>query len=236
MNQGGNRSKIVGILGGMGPEATADLFLKIIRLTPALKDQDHIRVIIDSNPKIPDRTAYILGKGEDPFPALLETALNLKRAGVDFIIMPCNTAHYFLKRLEKETGLPFISIIDAALEELKERVSPPARVGILATDGTIRAGIYHESLKKEGFTPVVPSDERQKLVMKCIYEGVKAGRIAEAREWIKAPLGELQALGVKAIILGCTELPVLFDRTCHKEVLMIDATLALAKKVVSIAS
>lgn len=233
MNQGG--SKVIGILGGMGPEATADLFLKIIRLTPASRDQDHIRVIIDSNPKIPDRTAYILGKGEDPFPALLETALNLKKAGVNFIIMPCNTAHYFLERLEKETGLPFISIVDAAVEELKIKIASPAKVGILATDGTIKAEIYHKGLKREGFIPVVPSDEKQKIVMKCIYEGVKAGKISEAREWIKEPLKELANLGVKAIILGCTELPILVSGDYYDGIIIVDATMALAKKAVDFA-
>lgn len=233
MNQGG--SKVIGILGGMGPEATADLFLKIIRLTPASRDQDHIRVIIDSNPKIPDRTAYILGKGEDPFPALLETALNLKKAGVNFIIMPCNTAHYFLERLEKETGLPFISIVDAAVEELKIKIASPAKVGILATDGTIKAEIYHKGLKREGFIPVVPSDEKQKIVMKCIYEGVKAGKISEAREWIKEPLKELANLGVKAIILGCTELPILVSGDYYNGIIIVDATMALAKKAVDFA-
>lgn len=233
MNQGG--SKVIGILGGMGPEATADLFLKIIRLTPASRDQDHIRVIIDSNPKIPDRTAYILGKGEDPFPALLETALNLKKAGVNFIIMPCNTAHYFLERLEKETGLPFISIVDAAVEELKIKIASPAKVGILATDGTIKAEIYHKGLKREGFIPVVPSDEKQKVVMKCIYEGVKAGKISEAREWIKEPLKELANLGVKAMILGCTELPILVSGDYYNGIIIVDATMALAKKAVDFA-
>lgn len=233
MNRDGSR--IIGILGGMGPEATADLFLKIIKLTPALKDQDHIRVIIDSNPKIPDRTAYILGKGEDPFPALLETALNLKKAGVDFVIMPCNTAHYFLDRLERETGLYFISIVDVAIEELKRSISPPAKVGVLATDGTIKAEIYHKGLRKEGFIPIVPSGERQKIVMKCIYEGVKAGRVSEAKEWIREPLEELADSGVKAIILACTELPILVNENYYNGILIIDATMALAKKAVNFA-
>ncbi|GAJ09165.1 unnamed protein product, partial [marine sediment metagenome] len=88
--------KIIGILGGMGPEATIDLFYKIIKFNPSEKDQDHLRIIIDNNPKIPDRTAAILGKGEDPLPALQETARNLEKAGANFIIIPCNTAHYFL--------------------------------------------------------------------------------------------------------------------------------------------
>lgn len=227
--------KIIGILGGMGPEATADLFLKIIRVTPATKDQDHIRVIIDSNPKIPDRTAYILGKGEDPFPLLLETALNLKRAGADFIIMPCNTAHYFLERLEKCSGVPFISIVDSAIGELKKRVPPGSKVGILATDGTLRSGIYHGGLEREGFIPVVPSEEGQRLVMKSIYEGVKAGRTEEARFWIEKPLYELIEQEAKAVILACTELPLLFSRLEVNGVPLIDATLALAKAAVEFA-
>ncbi|GAH53208.1 unnamed protein product, partial [marine sediment metagenome] len=104
--------KIIGILGGMGPEATVDLFHKIIKFTPAKKDQDHFRIIIDNNPKIPDRTAAILGKGEDPLPALQETARNLEKAGVDFIIIPCNTAHYFLPQIQKSVNIPVLNMIE----------------------------------------------------------------------------------------------------------------------------
>ncbi len=233
MSQGGD--KVIGILGGMGPEATVDLFLKIVKLTPASRDQDHLRVIVDSNPKIPDRTAYVLGRGEDPFPALLSTALNLKRAGADFLIMPCNTAHYFIERLEREAGIPFISIVEAAIEELREKVLSPAKVGILATDGTIKTGIYHKGLEKLGFTPVIPSEKGQRLVMRSIYEGVKAGRLEEAKSWIRVPVDELISYGVKAIILGCTELPLLFKDNKIGEVYLVDATLALAKKAVKVA-
>ncbi len=233
MNRSG--SKIIGILGGMGPEATADLFLKIIRLTPACKDQDHLRVIIDSNPKIPDRTAFILGSGEDPFPALLKTALNLKKAGVDFAIMPCNTAHYFLERLVEESGLPFLSIVEATYKEIASKVIPPAKIGLLATDGTIKARIYHDVLEKRGYTLLCPSPEGQKLVMKSVYDGVKAGKLDEAKRWIGKPLRELIDGGVKAIVLGCTELPLLFKEEEIEGIFLVDSTLALAKMAVEIA-
>ena len=103
--------KIIGILGGMGPEATIDLFQKIVKLTPAQQDQEHLRIIIDNNPKIPDRTKAILHGGENPLPELIKTAQNLERAGADFIIIACNTAHYYLPEIQKTVNITIFSIM-----------------------------------------------------------------------------------------------------------------------------
>ncbi|GAH56604.1 unnamed protein product, partial [marine sediment metagenome] len=140
--------KIIGILGGMGPEATIDLFYKIIKFTPAEKDQDHFRIIIDNNPKIPDRTAAILGKGEDPLPALQETARNLEKAGVDFIIIPCNTAHYFLPQIQKSVNIPVLNMIEETAKETRKRIFPIQKVGLLASMGIYKTEIYHQHFKK----------------------------------------------------------------------------------------
>ncbi|HET6780529.1 MAG TPA: amino acid racemase, partial [bacterium] len=104
--------KVIGVLGGLGPWATLDLFEKILTLTPAAKDQDHLRLIIDNNPKIPDRSPAILGTGEDPTPALVETARNLERAGADFIVIPCNTAHFFYDAVRRAVSIPVLHIMD----------------------------------------------------------------------------------------------------------------------------
>lgn len=135
--------KVIGILGGMGPEATIDLFYKIIKLTPAEKDQDHLRIIIDNNPKIPDRIAAILGKGEDPLPVLQETARNLEKAGADFIIIPCNTAHYFLSSIQESIKIPILNMIEETAKETQKRIPQIQKVGLLASIGVYETKIYH---------------------------------------------------------------------------------------------
>jgi aspartate racemase len=140
--------KIIGILGGMGPEATIDLFYKIIKFTPAEKDQDHLRIIIDNNPKIPDRTAAILGKGKDPLPALQETAKNLEKAGADFIIIPCNAAHYFLSSIQESVKIPILNMIKETVKETQKKNSSIKKVGLLASIGTYKTKIYHQHFKK----------------------------------------------------------------------------------------
>ena len=147
--------KTIGILGGMGPMATADLFRKITALTGAGRDNDHIRIYIDSNASIPDRTAAILEGGEDPVPAMADALRHLELCGADCVIMPCNTAHYFLPRLEPLTKLPFLSMIQAAANACRDRF-PGRTVGILATTGTLSAGLYQEALAGRGVPFLVP--------------------------------------------------------------------------------
>ena len=148
--------KAIGILGGMGPLATADLFEKITLLTKAETDRDHIRVYIDSNANIPDRTAAILGSGEDPVPEMASALRNLEKCGADCIIMPCNTAHYFLPRLQEMTEIPFLSILTAAAEACKTQF-PGKTVGILGTTGTLSANLYQKALDQAGVPFVTPA-------------------------------------------------------------------------------
>ncbi|MBU4562061.1 amino acid racemase, partial [bacterium] len=158
--------KIIGILGGMGPEATIDLFYKIIKFTPAEKDQDHLRIIIDNNPKIPDRTAAILGKGEDPLPALRESARNLEKAGADFIVIPCNTAHYFLSSIQKNVKIPVLNMIEEAASETQQRIPQIKKVGLLASIGTYKTEIYHQQFKKFNIEVIYPNEKDKEEVMK----------------------------------------------------------------------
>ena len=142
--------KTIGILGGMGPMATADLFRKIVACTDAAGDNDHIRVYIDSNASIPDRTAAILSGGEDPVPAMADALRHLELCGADCLVMPCNTAHYFLPRLAPLTKLPFLSMIEAAARACRERF-PGKAAAILATTGTLAAVLsfqFNESGKE----------------------------------------------------------------------------------------
>jgi len=201
--------KIIGILGGMGPEATIDLFYKIIKLTPVEKDQDHLRIIIDNNPKIPDRTAAILGKGEDPLPALQKTAKNLEKAGADFIIIPCNTAHYFLSSIQESVKIPILDMIKETAQETQKKVPHIKKVGLLATTAIYQSKLYHQAFKDFQIEVIIPNAQEQQEVMKVI-RNIKAGNLSEeVKKSILKIAQKLIKRGVKAVITGCTEIPLI---------------------------
>jgi len=136
------KPKIIGILGGMGPQATVDLYNEIIRQTPIKEEQDHLPIIIFSNPKVPDRTKALIAGGEDPLPHLIYSARVLEKAGADFIIIPCNTAHHYLPQMQKAVSIPILNMIAETADFIKQRYPQKKRVGLLATTGTIKVGIY----------------------------------------------------------------------------------------------
>ena len=168
--------KVIGVLGGLGPWATLDLFEKILRLTPAGRDQEHLRLIIDNNPKIPDRSPAILGSGEDPTPALVETAQNLERAGADFIVIPCNTAHFFFDAVQRAVGIPVLHIMNEVASAAREEVPGLRKVGVLATAATVQSRLYHDAFEQAGTAVIGPDDRGQEEVNRAIY-GVKAGQM-----------------------------------------------------------
>jgi aspartate racemase len=220
--------KIIGILGGMGPEATIDLFYKIIKFTPAAKDQEHLRIIIDNNPKIPDRTAAILGKGEDPLPALQKTARNLEKAGADFIIIPCNTAHYFLSSIRESVRIPVLNMIEETAKDIQQRIPQIQKVGLLASVGTYKTELYHQQFKKMNIEVVYPDEKDKDAVMKAIY-AVKAGDLSEGvKSNILKIAQKLIDEGVKVIIAGCTEIPLIL-KDGDIPVPLIDPSQVLAK-------
>jgi len=220
--------KIIGILGGMGPEATIDLFYKIIKSTPAEKDQDHLRIIIDNNPKIPDRTTAILGKGEDPLPALQETARNLEKAGADFIIIPCNTAHYYISQIQESVNIPILNMIEETAKETQQRTPQIKKIGLLASMGTYKMEIYHQHFKKFNIEVISPEEKDKEEVMKVIY-AVKAGDLSEkVKKNIIQIAQKLIDKGVEAIITGCTEIPLILKEG-DVPVPLIDPTKVLAE-------
>jgi len=224
--------KIIGVIGGMGPEATLDLFYKIIKNTPAKKDQEHIHLIIDNYPQIPDRTQFILGGGENPLPYLLKSAKLLENAGANAICMPCNTAHFFVEDIRKNINVPFISIVESVLKDIKENYTDVKRIGLLATEGTIAGRVYHRIFEKEGYTIIVPEKNIQRKVMDVIY-AVKAGKIKEKVETLNECIKELERK-TDILITACTEIPILTPYI-ESKVPIIDATLSLAKRVVEFA-
>ena len=200
--------KIIGILGGMGPEATADLYMRIIRATKVQRDQDHYRVIIDSNAKIPDRTPAIQGKGPSPLPMLVETGLNLQRAGADFLIIPCNTAHYFHGDLQKKLRIPVLHMIRLSAEKTHARHPEVKKAGLLASDGTLMSRLYQESWGRQGIDIIQPKAATQRNVMKAIYQHIKRGDLEPGRKLLRDASLELIGAGAEAVICGCTEVSI----------------------------
>ena len=203
--------KTIGILGGMGPLATADLFRKIVVMTKADSDNDHIRIFIDNNAAIPDRTAAILRGGKDPTEEMASALRNLEKCGADCIIVPCNTAHYFIPRLQELTDTPILNMLEISAREAAKRF-PGKKGAILATTGTLSTGLYDRALAAAGVEAVVPDEVQRKTLMYLIYDVVKASRpLTEAAEpWAKL-LDGLRGRGADYFILGCTELPILAD-------------------------
>ncbi len=227
------REKIVGILGGMGPEATVDFFKRIVKLTPARSDQEHIHIIIDNNPKIPDRTQAILHRGESPLPFLKETAKNLERAGVDFIVIPCNTAHYYYEEIQKSVNIPIIHLIKEVVKKVLLIKEDPKAVGLLATTGTIKTNLYQSELKQKNVRIILPDKNKQNKVTNSIMEiksRIELGKNKENLIQIAKGLIKQQA---EIIIIGCTEISMLVKED-DLEVPIVDSLQVLAEKTVLI--
>lgn len=196
--------KRLGIIGGLGPMATAYFLRLIVEMTEAKTDQEHIEVLLHSKPQIPDRTKYILGLSEEnPMPELLSVGKSLTAQGAQVIAIPCITAHFFQKQLEEEVGCPIIHAIEETGKYLKqEQIS---HVGIMATAGTVESKLFQDILTKYDITCSIPSEENQKKVMHIIYDNVKAGKPIEM-DLFDTVSNELFSDGAQVILLGCTEL------------------------------
>ncbi len=200
------RKSRLGILGGMGPQATQIFYQRILDRTDAERDQEHLPTLILSDTEMPDRTAAILsGKGEQVYCRLLEDAQLLERNGCTAIAIPCNTSHYFVDKLQQQLTVPVIHMVRETCKVLASRGCK--RVGILATDGTIQTETYQKECAAQGFEGVAPDEDTQKLVMSIIYDEIKKGEKG-SREKFAAIDRALRAMDCDAAILGCTELSV----------------------------
>ena len=196
----------LGILGGMGPQATQDFYQRVLDRTDAARDQEHLPTLIWSDTAIPDRTVAILGgDAEACYQRLLEGARLLERGGCTVLAIPCNTSHYFADRLQAQLHIPIIHMIRetvAAIQAMGKKT-----VGILATDGTVQTGIYQKELTAAGLTPVTLPERLQKTVMSIIYDEIKKGETG-SREKFGEVDAWLRQAGCDCAILGCTELSV----------------------------
>lgn len=226
------QERLIGIVGGLGPFAHIDFERKLLdaasELIGARRDQDFPQWVLSSIPRTPDRTEAFLGEAEDPTPVLLRSLERLRRAGADFAVVACNTAHLFLNRLRNESPLPIVSLIEVTADEAA-RIAPGGSVGVLATSGTLRSRLYHDPLAARGLRPVSPFDLeggetlQRRNVMAPIYGpwvdgrhrggGIKSdGGSEEARALLEQAAGWLVAEGgADVLIAGCTEIPLALE-------------------------
>ncbi len=220
---------VIGVLGGMGPMATVDFMRKIILLTPVSRDQVHLPLIAYSVPQVPDRSTSIVEGTESPLPAMIQGLRTLVRAGVECIAIPCNTAHHWYDDLTRESSVPILHIVDAtgaAMERLGVHDGP---VGLLATAGTLNVGIYQARLASRGYECIFPDDGDMETLVTPGIGLVKAGRMTQAEELLRAAADNLFGRGVGAVILGGPEIPVALKDSDTSGGRYVDATAALAE-------
>jgi aspartate racemase len=230
----------VGVLGGMGPEATVDFFAKLVAATPATRDGEHLRIVIDDDPSVPDRSAGVAGTGPSPAPHLARMARGLVAMGAEVLVMPCNGAHAFEDAVRAAApGVPFLSLVEATVAATLARLPDATRVGLLATDGTLAAGIYHRAFHGAGVQLSVPDDDGQRRVMAAI-RAVKGGDTGPATsEALRDTAERLARAGAQAVIAACTEIPLVLrdgdvlDR--GRSVPVISSTDALVARTVDVA-
>lgn len=221
---------MLGVIGGMGPLATADFFRKLIDATPAERDQDHIPVLIHSVPQVPSRPAAILHGGPSPLPALLQARERLIAAGATLFVMPCNTAHYWYDDLVAGCGVPFIHIVDA----VAARLPPNAQeLAIIATRATLQSRVFEDRLARHGIGLTAPDEATYDNAVQPAIDQVKRGALREGGALLEPVVRSLLERGVAAVVLACTELPVALEAIASPLAMRcIDSTEALARESV----
>ena len=204
-------AKTVGVMGGLGPAATAEFFAKILRETKATRDQEHLRLLIDSDPRIADRNAAIAGRGPSPGPALVQMARGLERAGADFLVLVCNAAHHWEQDIRAAVSIPFLSMVTHTVEACLALTPRPSRVGVLAVDACLSVNLYGRELSQRGVQSVNLDAERQARFMQLLYQIKSNDRSAVLRAEMRALALSLREHGAQAIIAGCTELPLVLE-------------------------
>jgi len=229
----GSVESVVGILGGMGPEATVDLMQRIIRLTPAQDDGDHIRCIVDNNPKVPSRIkAIIEGTGEDPGPAMAEMSRRLESWGADFLVIACNTAHHYYRAVQQAVRIPVIHLIELVVQHVADHFPEHRRVGILASPAVAMTGLYTAPCKRLGLVDVWPDADHQARLL-AVIKAIKKGHTGDdVFDRYQGVCRHLAQEGVGLAIVACTELSALKGEPA---IPTVDAAEVLAGEIVQVA-
>lgn len=229
-----NTQKTAGVMGGMGPDATVDFMASVIALTDSNGDQDHVHMIVEQDPTVPDRQTAIRDGTTDVSDALAAMAKRLEDAGADFLVMVCNTAHVFLDGVYASTSIPFIHLIEESVKEI-DTVCPNAeRVGVMATTGCLDTGIYQDAVTASGREALVPDGDDMQELMDLIRT-VKSGDKSEAvKNGLQKSANKLVDQGAEVIIAGCTEIPIVFEgENCAVPV--VSSTGVLAQRTLELA-
>lgn len=222
---------VVGVIGGMGPQATADFLTKLVRATPVSQEQEHLHVLIDSNPKVPDRNLAIARASNLPGPVLAAMAKTLQDSGAGFLVMPCNTAHAFESSIREGISIPFINMVEEACDVCVRDHPSVNRIGVLAAPGCIGAGLYQSALAKRGMETLLLNHDDQQRFNAILYRIKLKGPSQEVRSEMQALGDILIASGADAIVAGCTEVPLVLEQSKLSRPL-IDATWNLALRCV----
>lgn len=223
--------RVLGVLGGMGPLASAQFMLRLTLLTPAERDQDHVPAVLWSDPRVPDRAAAWNGTGPDALPMLARGLRGLAAAGCGAVAIPCNTAHGWIEGMRAATTLPILHIVEAAAADLRRQAVPRGCIGVMGTAATLAMRLYQDRLAEAGWPCIEPTaDEMARLVVPAIA-AVKAGRLGDAYPPLAETVQSLRRRGAQAVILGCTEVPLgLQARPCGDlGVTLVDTIDALAR-------
>lgn len=228
-----NKEKIPGILGGMGPEATVDLLQRIIKNTPALDDADHIRCIVDNNPKVPSRIKAILQeKGENPGPYLAEMAKRLERWGADFLVIPCNTAHEYYSYVANSVKIPVVHLIDLVINKVSAENNTVHNIGLLGSNTIIKTRLYTDKFAQKGIRVVYPDNAIQEGLFHIIRRVKKGETGKNVRHEFFLIAKHLKEKGIETAVLGCTELGIIAE---NLPLTTIDAAEVLAQEIVAVA-
>ena len=226
--------KLVGIVGGIGPEASNKFCEMLIKHKKKERDQDNIPFIHYCYPQIPDRTEAIMGSGEDPTQDIIKICKSLELSAVDFIVMPCNSAHYFLGEVQENIKTPIVDMTKVLVKKVISNNPQIKKIGILATTGSIKAGIFQNYFRSVGVETILPTNEDQeKLVMEAIYgkRGIKAGKKMESKRLLTEAIMNLIEEGAESIVLGCTEIPLVINQK-HFDIKLHDPMEIVAKEII----
>lgn len=227
-------NQVAGVIGGMGPDATVDFMSRVLRETPGKLDQDHVRMVVEHNPRIPSRQLAMRGEGENPGPVIAAMAARLETAGADFLVMPCNLAHAWQGDIHAATSIPFVSIIDASVQSALDISDDNSAVGLLTTPGCFAAGLYQQALADVG-RPVITQTPDELNEAMSLVERIKAGdKSRDVVSGLRTLANELIGRGAKVLIAACTEFPLVLDESMF-DVAFVSSTDVLARKTVALA-
>jgi aspartate racemase len=223
--------KKLGILGGMGPAASAEFVTRLINQTPATCDQEHIPFVLWSDPTVPDRSTSLMNRDDFPWDKLKQGIIGLKSAGCDHIVIPCNTAHFWYDRMV-QLGAPITHIVGSVADELKSLKIYTGTIGVIGTKATMRLGLYQDYLSKQGWTCITPSRTDIDNYVQPAIDLIKANNIEAARDLLLQVIGNLEQWGVQAIVLGCTELPLAIKDKTYKNIPIVNSIDSLVKAAI----